>query len=76
MKKSEIKCPKLQKIRNKLNNGAVTLECLEDKGKDKYKVGCYIWGELLSTKVAKVEKLKEWANGEKRGFSHDVQHHI
>ena len=69
-----MKCPKLKKI--KLQNGAVKLECLEDKGNDKYKVGCYIWGDLLSTKVLRVEKLEEWANSRKRGFSHDPQHHI
>ena len=65
-----MKCPKLKKI--KLQNGAVKLECLEDKGNDKYKVGCYIWGDLLSTKVLRVEKLEEWANSRKRRFSHDI----
>ena len=49
-------------------NGQASLECLEDRGKDKYKLGCYIRGELLSTKVGTVEKLKEWAVGKKQGF--------
>ena len=49
-------------------NGQASLECLEDRGPDKYKLGCYIRGELLSTKVGTVEKLKEWAVGKKQWF--------
>ena len=68
LRKSEIKCPRLHEIRNVVVNGQASLECLEDRGPDKYKLGCYIRGELLSIKVGTVEKLKEWAVGKKHGF--------
>ena len=64
-----IKCPKIQEIRDVMVNGQATLKCLQDKGRvDKYKLGCYINGELLSKKTAKLRKLKKWAAGEKQGF--------
>ena len=60
-------------------NEQVTLECLGDKGRDKrhyekdrYKLGCYIRGELLSTKGGKISRLKKWAVGKKQGLSLNV----
>ena len=63
-------------------NEHVTLECLGDKGRDKYgferdryKLGCYIRGELLSTKGGKISRLKKWAVGKKQGLSLNFEYH-
>ena len=73
--KSGIKCPKIQEIRDVVVNGQATLKCLQDKGNDRYKLGCYIRGELLSKKTAKLRKLKKWAVGKKQGFLFDDHLH-
>ena len=62
--KTEVQCPRLEEIQQATTNGAAKIKCIEDKGK-KYKIGCYIWDDLLSTKTGTVEKLKEWVAGEK-----------
>ena len=54
----------MQTIQDEITNGAAKVKCIEDKGK-KYKLGCYIHNELLSTKTGTVEQLKEWAIGPK-----------
>ena len=57
---SSIACPKLQSIQAEIENESATLKCLEDNGKQ-YKLGCYIYNELVSTKSGTIEKLKQWA---------------
>ena len=57
---SSTACSKLQSIQAEIENESASLKCLEDNGKE-YKLGCYIYNELVSTKTATVEKLKKWA---------------
>ena len=58
---SSTACPELQSIQAEIDNESATLKCLEDNGKE-YKLGCYIYNELVSTKTATIEKLKKWAS--------------
>ena len=55
-------CPELQAIQAETKNEAATLKCIQDKG-NKYKLGCYINNELVSTITDTIENLKKWASG-------------
>ena len=62
-------CPDLKTIQDEIKNESAKLKCIENNG-DSYKLGCYVYDELVSTKTGTVKQLKSGQSDQTAAKSH------